>query len=423
MFCVVSSNVRQHVLFCGSVSIMCGSFISLFQSLVCVRRIADALMALQQYGSGDYIGWEMKFPCALPNVVEELQKVANNMEDDLEKWKKEIQEKRDEFYELNYYTTQQLLLLREELGRLKEPGEDQVKPHAMALLQSISREVSADAMKRYVQEVATILEQQREIASSGEKTERKKVKNSVSSFSQFSGQEAALEPEPPPAAEASSALMTGLLESEGAKTSAPLAQTQENELTNDRRAILVNLQENFGFHRQLILLAFERCDNPVDKNEVSRWCLDNQDNFKYGDDEEEEEEEEPMEEEEEETQERTSMHSENEDDGEGDAVSSMEVTADSAPLPAEVVVRERVAVDEHHPVVRRLLDLDYPLDKCLDAAERFPEDSHAAYEYLQQTGEQGDIFGEEEKMEWSEVEPSRQAAGSRQEGPAAYIGR
>ena len=128
---------------------------------MCVRRIADALMALQQYGSGDYIGWEMSFPCALPNVVEELQKVASKMEDDLEKWKQEIQEKRDEFYELNYYTTQQLLLLREELGRLKEPGEDQVKPHAMALLQSISREVSADAMKRYVQEVTTILEQQR----------------------------------------------------------------------------------------------------------------------------------------------------------------------------------------------------------------------------------------------------------------------
>ena len=90
-------------------------------------------MALQQYGSGDYIGWEMKFPCALPNVVEELQKVASKMEDDLEKWKQEIQEKRDEFYELNYYTTQQLLLLREELGRLKEPGEDQVKPPSLSV--------------------------------------------------------------------------------------------------------------------------------------------------------------------------------------------------------------------------------------------------------------------------------------------------
>ena len=379
-------------------------------------------MALQQYGSGDYIGWEMKFPCALPNVVEELQKVASKMEDDLEKWKQEIQEKRDEFYELNYYTTQQLLLLREELGRLKEPGEDQVKPHAMALLQSISREVSADAMKRYVQEVTTILEQQGAMTSTGVKTERKKVNNPVNSSSQLSGQEAAPEPAPPLAAEASSALMTGLLESEGAKTSAPLAQTQENELTIDQRAILVNLQESFGFHRQLILLAFERCDNPGDKNEVSRWCLVNQNNFKYGDEEEEEEEEEePMEEDEEETQEKTSMHSGKEDDGEGDAVTIMEVTADSAPSPAEVVVRERVAVDEYHPVVRRLLDLDYSLDKCLDAAERFPEDSHAAYKYLQQTGEQGNIFGEEEVMEWSAVEPSRAVAVS--EGSPAYVGR
>ena len=222
-------------------------------------------MALQQYGSGDYIGWEMTFPCALPNAVEELKKVASRMENNLDKWKKEIQEKRDEFYELNYYTTQQLLLLREELGRLKEQGEDQVKPHALALLQSISREVSADVMKRYVQQVATILEQQRTSSSTTEKAVKKKVQEQESSCSLLSGQEAASAPvsPPPSAAEASSALMADLLKSECAKTSAPLAQTQEHELTNDRKAILVNIEQNFGYHRQLILLAFERCDNPA----------------------------------------------------------------------------------------------------------------------------------------------------------------
>ena len=385
---------------------------------MCVRRIADALMALQQYGSGDYIGWEMKFPCALPNVVEELQKVAGGMETDLDKWKKEIQEKRDEFYELNYYTTQQLLLLREELGRLKESGEDQVKPHAMALLQSISREVSADAMKRYVQQVATILEQQRASSSTTVKAVKKKLQEPVSSSSQVSGQDTVAAPVPSPsAAEASSALMADLLKSEGAKTSAPLAQTQEHELNNDRKAILVNLEEMFGFHRQLILLAFERCDSPADKNEITSWCLENQDKYKYEDEDKDEEDDEPMEEED--TQD---MNSDKEVGTEEDAVSFMDVTADGAPLPpAEVVVKERVAVDEHHPVVKRLLDLDYPLDKCLDAAERFPEDSHAAYEYLQQTGEQGDIFGEEEVMEWSSVEASRPAVDC--EEAAVHVGR
>ena len=98
------------------------------------------------------------------------------------------------------------------------------------------------------------------------------------------------------------------------------------------------------------------------------------------------------------------------------ATSIMEVTAESV----EVRVRNRV-VDEHHPAVKRVLDLDYPLDKCLDAAERFPEDSHAAYEYLQQTGEQGDIFGEEEVMEWSAVDASRPAADC--EEPAGLFTR
>ena len=333
-------------------------------------------MALQQYGSGDYIGWEMTFPCALPNIVEQLQNVASKMENDLDNWKKEIEGKRDEFYELNYYTTQQLLLLREELGRLKEPGEDQVKPHAMALLQSISREASADVMKRYVQQVANILEQQRASSSTTEKAVKKKVQEPVSSFSQLIGQETVAAPVSSPSPSAEALTLADLLKSEGAKTSAPLAQTQEHELNNDKKAILVNLEEMFEFHRQLILLAFERCDNPVDQNEVCRWCFENQDEYKY----EVEEDEEPMEEEED----------------------TQDINSDK-----DMDLRERVAVDEHHPVVKRLLDLDYPLDKCLDAAERFPEDSRAAYEYLQQTGELGDIFGEEEVMEWSAVEASR----------------
>ena len=177
-----------------------------------------------------------------------------------------------------------------------------------------------------------------------EKAVKKKVQEPVSSSSPMSGQETVAAPvsSPSSAAEASSALMADLLKSEGAKTSAPLAQTQEHELTSDRKAILVNLEEMFGFHRQLILLAFERCDSPADKNEVSRWCLENQDKYKYEDEDKDEEDDEPMEEED--TQDMN-----NDKEVGTNAVSFMDVTADGAPLPsAEVVVKERVAVDEHH---------------------------------------------------------------------------
>ena len=126
------------------------SFVVLYQSLECVRRIADALIALQQHGSGDYVGWEMWFPCNLPNVVDRLQQVASKLEADLEQWKHEIQKQREQFYELNYYTTKQLLLLRQELGRLQEPGENVVKPEAMALLQSISRKITDNEVKTCV---------------------------------------------------------------------------------------------------------------------------------------------------------------------------------------------------------------------------------------------------------------------------------
>lgn len=75
-------------------------------------------MALQQAGIIKYTGWVLTFSC-LPDRFEKLQALARDMENELQKWKDEIKEARERFYELNNYTVLQLLSLRSELGKLK----------------------------------------------------------------------------------------------------------------------------------------------------------------------------------------------------------------------------------------------------------------------------------------------------------------
>ena len=351
------------------------------QSLACVRRIADALKALQQHGSGDYIGWEMNCPCNLPNVVDQLQHVASNLEDDLKQWKHEIQEQRNQFYELNYYTTQQLLLLRKELGRLQEPRENTVKPEAMALLLSISRDVSGDVMKEYVLDVT--------------QKEQQKVMVLASTIAQaedhvsFTGQPSEQSAQPEPVDPTISAVVIDLLESEATKTSTPRAIQQEDDLGVEHKAILANIRNNFGCHKQLILLAFEQCENSYDLHAVTAWCMDNQSKYTYDDDDDEEEEEE----EEEPFTETRNNSSKNDDRMKEDTESSMEVEV-SINEPAEemVTVEERIAVDERHPVVEELLELNYPLEQCLKAAKQYPDNSQAAFDYLNElSGKQSTV--------------------------------
>lgn len=103
-----------------------------------------------------YIGWSMNFPCKTV-TIEYLQKEAKEMEGELEEWIKEVARARSTFYELNYYTTQQLLVLRGELVKVKM--SDIVTPsyhmtQVIALLQSISSKVTVSNLQRVVKGIS-----------------------------------------------------------------------------------------------------------------------------------------------------------------------------------------------------------------------------------------------------------------------------
>ena len=111
---------------------------------------------LQQVGHIQYIGWRMDFYCQT-HLVKDLQNQAKDMEEKLKRWNEEVSQARKRFYELNYYTTHQLLVLRSELGKMKSPGQAQRPQQAqvMTLLQSISTQITPSIVMNVVQQIAT----------------------------------------------------------------------------------------------------------------------------------------------------------------------------------------------------------------------------------------------------------------------------
>ena len=95
---------------------------------------------MQQVGYVNYIGWIIQIPTFVNQVtlVNTLQEIAKVMGSLLKKWNDKVKKARKEFYELNYYNTLQLLILREKLGHVR----NDVTPDILALLQNISPSIT-----------------------------------------------------------------------------------------------------------------------------------------------------------------------------------------------------------------------------------------------------------------------------------------
>ena len=113
-------------------------------------RIAEALIALQQAGEVEYIGWSIVIPCT-ENMLAELCQVAEGMEQHLHVWNDQVVDARKHFYELNYFTTVQLLMLRKDMALVKNTDTSCVFGRStLTLLQSVSAVVDFDTVRNVV---------------------------------------------------------------------------------------------------------------------------------------------------------------------------------------------------------------------------------------------------------------------------------
>ena len=180
------------------------------------------------------------------------------MEDELSEWKKMVKDKRRDFYELNYFSTLQLLTLRKELGTIKnsERSRAVVPPNAIMLLQSISSQITSSLVCDVIHRVGSV--------PITEVMESEDVTDDNQSFSPVSMMEDS-------AAKQTFAKSTVSHDSLNAK----------DDLSPEERGIMDYIIQRLSYPKPLILKALEtyRGEEGWDKYDIQTWCQNNAENF------------------------------------------------------------------------------------------------------------------------------------------------
>ena len=239
----------------------------LLQTLRSVCRIGEVLLHLQQVGNVRYTGWRLQIPCSSDSgIVGVLQRMAKEMEDELEKWKGIVKRTREKYYELNYYTTLQLLTLREKLGAIKNSERCvKVTPDVLALLQSISSKVSADAVSLAI----------KNLSEEGVKESQNLEINTT--FAESVSSDKVTQP-------------ATTLASPPIALVNPLDSFKPNlaegDLSDEQRSIMADIISKLYCSKYLVLRAFEVCSQEQnDKYVYYGWCENNLSKDHFDDDE------------------------------------------------------------------------------------------------------------------------------------------
>ena len=235
------------------------------QTLHSICRIAEVLLTLQQVGNVKYTGWVLQVPCSTNRaIIDELQRQAKQMEEELQEWKITVKCRRDEFYELNYYTTLQLLTLRKELGGLKDVDQATATVHrnVLALLHSISPVVNSSIVSNAV---CTVLAADASGAvaepalAEGDPGEMDEVFTASSLVQEIQSSANEL------------LQSTHVDASNSAPIAKPLPTLTEDILTVEQKEIMANICNRLNCSKQLVLRCFEEC-SAEDNYDYQKWC-------------------------------------------------------------------------------------------------------------------------------------------------------
>ena len=223
---------------------------------------------LQEVGHVQYIGWRMDFYCQT-HLVKDLQNQAKDMEEELGRWNEEVSQARKRFYELNYYTTHQLLVLRSALGKMKSSGQATCRcpqqAQVMALLQSISTQITSSIVMNVVQHI-TALEQ------SG--MQRSPTPQSIHAASEEL--ELPFQSAPTPIDQSDDVLLA--VEHSKDMQSMPQVTLSQEELNETQIEHFTNMLNQYGYSKFTALKAIEEVGSG-DWNDVQNWLEEHGDRF------------------------------------------------------------------------------------------------------------------------------------------------
>ena len=207
------------------------------------------------------MGWILQVPCSTSRqIILDLQDQAKRMEQELHNWREMVKDTRGKFYELNYYTTLQLLTLRRELGKIKTSQQSsRVKfPAILPLLQSISTQITSDDVISAVHQVIHNPEAQSVtdlVEQVVDTPERMDSPIDVHT----------------PCDEISDKMQ----KSPERKGDTCKPSLTEDDLTEEQKETMTNVIKRVGCSKTLVLKAFEKCQgNEDDKYDYERWCVE-----------------------------------------------------------------------------------------------------------------------------------------------------
>ena len=275
------------------------------------------LLCLQQAGNVTYSGWTVTFYCATYKVighgqkqelhlqeetakqrVDQLCTCAKHMEDVLKEWENEVKESRSRHYELNYYTTLQMLKLRKELGLLQHNPGKSIDPEILGLLESISPNVSSESVHNVMADLKDQLLDLQATANLipekyfGEGTELGIHVSDSAPMESGSICSDTFVMNTGPVTDTLSALSISSLTSNKKRTANANPQLQEKDLNDDQKEIFTDLVEYQGYSKFLVLKALEESNESANQYDIQDWCDEHDGIFKFDEEGEDHQEDE-----------------------------------------------------------------------------------------------------------------------------------
>ena len=272
------------------------------------------------------------------------------METELYEWRDKVKHTRFKFYELNYYTTRQLLVLRKEFGAIKNLERPDASPNSLALLQSISSQVSSDMVCEVVKCTPQCVSEASSNAGIVGYSQESLETNQDLSMSDVS-------------------MISVDCQVSGRGSQTPIISEKptltEDDLSEDEKVIMMYVIPRIACPKLLVLKAFEECrGKEMDKYDYQKWCLDHLEKYEFSDkgDSEDEASDEVL---------SSSSSSESESEK---AVSNIRI------IQVQSAIQE--PVDENNSVIKELIGAGYSVEQSIVAVERY-ETLEGALAYLE----------------------------------------
>ncbi len=194
-----------------------------------------------------------------------LQDYIRALDRQLIAWKQSVDNARGKYYELNYFTTIQLLQLRKELGMLTQPNATHiVKPNMLMLLKSISPQVDSRVVVGSM--LATQATQPEPMDYEGE-VEAITTATAIATTTDVEVMKSSLafEKEDPQQSISSPSATLGL------------PSLMYEDLTEHQQEVYAHCVDFFGYFKRHVLRAFKECGKEATKYDIELWCVSNED--------------------------------------------------------------------------------------------------------------------------------------------------